>query len=400
MKKSLKKFSWVVLALFVFSGCDFSDDEDPKPQDGDYFVSATSLGVVPKVALQAYAVTAGYGNFVSFIDYDIEFFRFIYNTTYKGSRIQASGLLCVPQNTPGAPALVSAQHGTIFRDNDAPSSFPQSFTGFELFAAVGYVTVIPDFIGYGTSKDLVHPYYDEEHSAAAVVDMLRAAEFYLDREQIATNDNLFLVGYSEGGYVTLAAQKEIESNPDLDLDLTAVAAGAGGYDLNTMLSTIATVQNYAAPSFLAQILNGYNVTYGWNRPFSDFFQQPYADRLPGLLDGTKSREDIDAQLTTSTTALFNPTFYANLSNPSGETTLKQALANNSLLDWKPTTPTRLYHGTDDEAVFYQTTVTTYNQFVAAGATNVTFTPIQGGTHRTSIEPMMLDVLQWFESLNQ
>jgi pimeloyl-ACP methyl ester carboxylesterase len=399
MKKNLLKLRWVVLALFVFTGCDFSDDEEPQPTGSEYFVSATSVANVPKAALQVYATAAGFARFVSYIDYDIEVYRFVYNTTYKGNSVQASGLLCIPQNMTSPPALVSAQHGTIFHDDDAPSNFPLGFSGFEILGAVGYVTVIPDYIGYGTSKDIVHPYYDEEHSATAVVDMLKAAKYYLEREQIETNDNLFLIGYSEGGYVTLAAQKEIEADPSHGLDITAVAAGAGGYDLGGMLSTIATVPTYAEPSFLPLILNSYNVTYGWNRPWTDFFQQPYAGRIPGLLDGTKDREEINSQLTTSPAALFNPTFYANLSNPAGETVLRQAITNNSLLDWEPTSPTRLYHGTEDEAVFYQTSVTTYDIFRAAGATNVTLTPIQGGTHRTSIEPMMLDVLPWFESLN-
>ncbi|RNI21766.1 alpha/beta hydrolase family protein [Rufibacter latericius] len=398
MKKNLLKWEWVAVALFIFSSCDSSDD-DPQPDENQYFVSATSIAQVPRTALQTLAVAAGFTEFVPVIDYDIEVFRFVYNTTYKGSQIQASGLLCIPANTPSAPALVSAQHGTMFDDDDAPSNFPNSFTGFELIASVGYITVIPDFIGYGVSKDIVHPYYDEEHSAAAVVDMLKAAKFYLNQEAIDTNDNLFLLGYSEGGYVTLAAQKEIESDPSHDLDLTAVAAGAGGYDLTGMLTGIASTTTYAEPSFLPLILNSYNVTYGWNRPYTDFFQQPYADRMPGLLDGTKDREEINAQLTTTVTDLFTPTFYANLSNPTGETTLKQALTNNSLLDWKPTSPTRLYHGTEDEAVFFQTSVTTYNQFRAVGATNVEFFPIEGGMHRTSIEPMMLEVLPWFESLN-
>ncbi len=394
------KLRWVMLALFVFSSCDFSDDEDPKPDEDEYFVSAKSLGTIPNEALQVYATAAGFTNFVSYLDYDVEFFEFVYNTTYKGNRVQASGLLCIPKGISGATAIVSAQHGTIFTEADAPSNFPAGFSGFELFGSVGYVTVIPDFIGYGVSKDIVHPYYDEEHSAAAVIDMLKAAKFYLGQQQIATNDNLFLVGYSEGGYVTLAAQKEIEAEDDHDLELTAVAAGAGGYDLQGMMNTIATVPTYAEPSFLPLILHGYNVTYGWNRPYTDFFQQPYAGKIPGLLDGTRDREEINSELTTSTAELFNPTFYANLSNPSGEPVLKQALTQNSLLDWVPQTPTRLYHGTEDEAVFYQTTVTTYNQFVSQGATKVTLHPIEGGMHRTSIEPMMLEVLPWFESLNQ
>jgi alpha-beta hydrolase superfamily lysophospholipase len=301
---------------------------------------------------------------------------------------------------PTAPALLSAQHGTMFRQADSPSNFPSTFSGFELFASAGFVTVIPDYIGLGVSSGVVQPFYDKATSAGAVVDMLKAAQYYLQQQAIATNKNLFLIGYSEGGYVTMAAQQEIETNPGHQLTLTAAAEGAGGYDLTGMLTGIASTPTYATPAFLALLLNGYNTTYGWNRPLADFFQAPYAARIPQLLDGTQTREQIDAQLTTSPAALFTPTFYAALGSASGEPVLKQQLVANSFTDWVPRSPTRLYHGTADESVFYQTSEATFKRFQAAGATNVTFTPIPGGTHQTSIAPMIADALPWLQSLNK
>lgn len=319
---------------------------------------------------------------------------------YKGEAIEASGLLAVPQNTPTVPALVSAQHGTMFKAADAPSNFPATFSGFELIGAAGYITVIPDFIGYGVSSDIFHPYYDEEHSARAVVDMLKAAKYFLQQEKIISNGNLFLVGYSEGGYVTLAAQKEIESNPAHDLSLTAVAAGAGGYDLAGMMNEISTTSTYADPAFLAFILQAYNITYDWERPLTDFFAEPYASNIPNLFDGTRIREEINSELTNAPASLFTPDFYAALQSTTAEPELRAAIAANSLLDWVPKSPTRLYHGTEDEAVFFQTSVTTFETFQAEGATNVELIPIPGGMHRTSITPMMFDVLQWFKTLNE
>ncbi|RDC65176.1 alpha/beta hydrolase family protein [Adhaeribacter pallidiroseus] len=404
MKKYTKIVSWwLLLQVLLLAGCQSDDSGNnvtPEPDGSELFVSAEVKTTVPKTVLQGLALTAGYGQFVSLIKYDVAFYKFTYKTTYKNNPINVSGLLAIPQNTPGPPALLSAQHGTMFADADAPSNFPASFTGFELFAATGYVTIIPDFIGYGVSKEIFHPYYDQKLSALSVVDMLKATKYYLKSQNIAINNNLFLVGYSEGGYVTMAAQKEIETNPDHKLTLTAVAAGAGGYDLTGMLSGIAATSSYANPAFLAFIIQAYNTTYDWKRPLTDFFQEPYASKIPTLLDGSKNIDAINQELTTSPTALFNPTFYTNLTNPAGETALKKALTDNSFLDWVPKSPTRLYHGTADESVFYQTSETTFNRFKAAGATNVEFIPIPGGMHRTSIAPMMADALPWIESLNK
>lgn len=391
---------YLLLTVCMLWSCDFGSDDDPQPDENEYFVSATSIGTFPKEALQGFALAKEeFRDFVSFVEYDVAFYRIVYKTTYKGNEIEASGLLAVPQNTGALPGIVSAQHGTMFKQSDAPSKFPASFSGFELFGAAGYIAVIPDLIGYGTSSDIFHPYYDEEHSAQAVVDMLKAVKYYLQQENIKSNGNLFLVGYSEGGYVTLAAQKEIENNPKHELELTAVAAGAGGYDLEGMLNIVVDAPTYADPAFLPFIVQSYNITYDWDRPLTDFFQEPYASIIPELFDGTKDREEINSELPNAPDSLFTPAFFAALQNPSGETEVKQALATNSLLDWVPQTPTRLYHGTDDEAVFYETSETTFNKFIAEGATSVEFITIPEGMHRTSITPMMFDVLPWFESFN-
>ena len=176
--------------------------------------------------------------------------------------------------------------------------------------------------------------------------------------------------------------------------------GAGGYDLTGMMNQIATVQTYVSPSFLAFIIQAYNTTYGWNRPLTDFFQQPYAGKIPTLLDGNRTTDQISAELTTRPVALFNPTFYANLKSQNGEPALKQKLAENGFGAWAPKSPTRLYHGTNNESVFYQTSEATFNRFKAAGATNVEFFPIPGGMHRTSIGPMMVNALPWLQSLDK
>ncbi|WP_207425143.1 S9 family peptidase [Pedobacter sp. SYSU D00535] len=394
----LKSLSFLLLIITVTSAC--RKDRPDLQEETPVLISATPAGSYTRTQLQTFATVAGFGNFSAAIQYDVDFFRIAYRTTYKGSEVQASGLLAIPKGTPKAPSLLSAQHGTMFLDADAPSNFPLTFSGFELFATAGFITAIPDYLGYGVSKDIVHPYYDAEHSASTVIDMLKAVKDYLEKENIQYSSRLFLAGYSEGGYVTMAAQQEIETNSSHNLTLSGVAAGAGGYDVTGMLSSIASRANYSEPSFLALLLQSYNTTYNWNHPLTQFFQEPYASRIPDLLNGARSREQINSQLSTATAQLFNPTFYAALSNSAGETVLKQAIAANSFPNWVPKTPTRLYHGTADEAVFFQTSQSTFNRFSAAGATNVQLISIPGGTHQSSIQPMMLDALIWIRSLDQ
>lgn len=399
MKKNLRFLSLLLLTAFVWTSCRKIDWHPGSQAGSELFISATPTATFSRTDLSNLASKLGYGAFSKYLVYDVDFYKLVYKTTYKGSMIEASGTIGIPKNTLLPPSMISAQHGTMFSYADAPSNFPNTFTGFELLASAGYVTVIPDYIGLGVSQNVTQPYYDKGYSASSVVNMIEAAKYYLQQQKKLISNRLFLIGYSEGGYTTMAAQEEIETTPSLHLTVTAAAEGAGGYDLTSFLSAIADTTTYSAPSFLGLILKSYNDTYDWNRPYTDFFQQPYAGEMAGLLDGSKNRQQIDAQLTTSPANLFNPVFYANLKNPAQETTLKTKIGENSFLTWVPKSPTWLFHGTADEAVPFETSVLTYNRFIAGGATNVQFTPIPGGTHETSVAGMMQYVLPWIASLD-
>ena len=53
--------------------------------------------------------------------------------------------------------------------------------------------------------------------------MIKAGKKYLDDNHIHyDHDKLFLTGNSEGGYVTVAVQKDLEQNPVVGLKVTAI----------------------------------------------------------------------------------------------------------------------------------------------------------------------------------
>ncbi|WP_266203927.1 alpha/beta fold hydrolase [Pontibacter kalidii] len=369
--------------------------EPPVAGEDLYYVSSELLLSVPKEMLQQLATSQGYGTYGPEIAYGISVYKLVYNTTYLGRQIQASGLVCLPQNMSTPAPVISAQHGTNFAHRDAPSNF-EGLSGFELFAAAGYVMLIPDYIGFGASKDILHPYYDQKHSALAVVDMVKAAKTLYKEKEVPVSDKLFLVGYSEGGYVTLAAQKEIETNPVHGLKVTASAAGAGGYDLVEMLSLVRSGKAYSYPAYLAYVLQAYNNTNEWKRPMSDFFQEPYASKMSELFDGSKSGSAINRELAKDPKALFNPAFFAALQDDQQELPLKKALQANSFYDWVPQSPTRLYHGTADDVVPFSNSKRTYDRFVAGGARQLEFIPIQGKGHGNAFEPMLQSLLPWLQ----
>ncbi len=404
MKKNFKRFAYLLLFVAVSASCK-KDKNNPEPTPGTgetNYVSAAPLKTFTNGDIKQLAAAGGFGDVAPLYKYDVEYVKIVYKTKYKGEVINASGLLGIPKNTPTAPSIISAQHGTLFVDIAAPTNINNSaeaFSGLELLASAGFITAVPDYIGYGDTKDKPHPYYDQEYAASAVVDMLTATKAYLAAQKINTSNRVFLTGYSEGGYITMAAQKEIEGNSAHGLSLTAVSAGAGAYDLTEMLRGVATAPTYEEPGFLATLLISYNTTYEWNRPLTDFYQDKYATKLPTLLDGSKNRREINNALTQSTSELFNPTFYKNLSTAGQESKLKDALEKNSFNNFVPKTQLRLYHGTKDMAVFPSTTKTTYDRFVKAGA-KVQYIPVEGKTHQGSFQPMLMETLKWFIELDK
>jgi pimeloyl-ACP methyl ester carboxylesterase len=398
----IQKSVFSLLLVIAFIGCKKKDrtDEPVNPISNSQIISVTATGSLTKEEMQARANSIGFGTRLNtLINYSTDFFKIVYKTTYQGKTIEASGLIGLPKNGPANPSIISGQHETRIAHSSAPSLFPNSSSGYEILAAMGYVVVIPDYIGFGSSKSVFHPYYIREATAASVVDMIIASKEYLSKQKFATSNRLFMVGYSEGGYATLAAQREIETNTALGLTVTASAAGAGAFDLTTMLTEVSKSEQSYAASYITYLLQAYNTHYGWKRNLNTFFNDPYATTIPGLYNGEIDGPAISTKLTLSLKDLLNPTFRTDLATNGREATLKAALLANSFFDWYPKGMTRLYHGTEDEIVPYKSTQTTFDYFKSAGAPNVLFKAVSG-THVTASGNMMLDVLPWFISLDK
>jgi pimeloyl-ACP methyl ester carboxylesterase len=330
----------LILITSLLSNCN-SDTETGGPVAESsirkYLVTATPGEEMSHTLLQLMASGFGQSQVAERLKYDVKTYRLTYTTLYKGEFVNASGLMMVPVGIQEPAPMVSLQHGTTFEKDEAPSE-RGGFHGMEFFASAGYITLMPDFLGYGESAHLFHPYYDREHSALTVIDLIKAAKEFMISQNLTVGNKLFLAGYSEGGYVTLAAAQEMERNPIEGLTLSGVAAGAGGYDLPEMLSSITQGTYYAYPSYLAFVLMSYNKTLGWNKPLSYFFKAKYADALAKYLNGDYSGSYINARLTTHVPSLFDDGFLKGLRTPDAERDLKDALAENSVAGWRTDVP--------------------------------------------------------------
>jgi alpha-beta hydrolase superfamily lysophospholipase len=397
---SSSKYISSILVAGAFIGCtDDVSSGSPREEAPAYLISADSVNSITLENLKSFASYSGQQAITDLVRHGVTTYKITYQTTYKGNPIEASGLLYVPQGLTTAAPLVSLQHGTTFLKDNAPST-GGDFTGMEYFASAGYIAIMPDYLGYGASSEVFHPYYDEKHSASTVVDMIKSAKEFLKSKNLPAGDDLFLAGYSEGGYVTLATAQELETNPAHGLRVKAVAAGAGGYDLTEMLRTVTTKTYYAYPAYLAFVLMSYNEKYGWNKPLTYFFQEKYAKALATHMNGKYDGWQINSRLTTDVSQLLNPEFLKELRSPNGAKELKKALNENTVGGWKTDLPIRLYHGTRDEIIPYENSEVTLKNFVAAGSKDVSLTLIPNGTHGSAFLPMLQKFVPWFEELRK
>ncbi len=386
--------AWLLIAFttLFFTSCKNTDD--PTTPQNKYLTESTVVAQLSKeqVVQQSAALSP---LVASFVRNGVKVYRLTYKTkNTDGSDIMASGALILPVTTqPAAP--VSVQHGTITSDDEAPSNFQAGTEGSTigaLFGAMGYIIAYPDYIGYGASKDLPHPYEHRASLASASLDMLRAAkEFLKNQNEVKWDDRLYLAGYSEGGFATLSLQKKIEEETTSEFNLRASSCGAGAYDKTSFMKYLINNATHGISGFNRSYLwvtLTYDRIYGLNRPKSVYFKEPYAAQIEKL--------GKDNPINVSFNTIFTTSFIKGV-NDGTDTGFLNAVADNNVYDWKPRTPTQLYHGTADRLVFYFNSKNAYDAMIKRGATNVTLIPIEGGDHDTSLQSYLLGTLTFFTS---
>lgn len=314
-------------------------------------------------------LNAQLGPFAPDAVYNVSVYKIIYQTEDPfGQPAIASGSIAFPEDASRAFPIVSYQHGTQVLRDDVSSNY-----GFDTInmwlGATGYIVAYPDFLGFGES-DMLHPYIIAEPTAESVIHFIMACKTFCDvHNEIQYNSQLYLTGYSEGGFATMAVQKKLEAEFADELPVTVSTPMAGPYDLSgTMFEYLLSGIPYSQPYYAAYILLAY-IEYYELGELSDFFTEYYTGLLPSLFDGYHPSWQINQYLPSVPFDILLPEVLYELENDP-EHPLRIALSENDLYDWTPVTPTYLIHGLGDELVPYENSQIAYDTFVSNGANDV------------------------------
>jgi len=379
MQQIIKGILVVTPLFFIGCGDSLSEPKNPEVKGGELFVDFPGAAIKPKL-LKAGLIDANQ------TVYGYKAYKVPYTTRdEEGNEVKASGLFVIPtglaESETSGLSMVSDDHGTIFANKEAPSVIAD-LTGAPNGSSViltslgGFATLQPDYIGFGDSKEHYHPFVLKDSLANATVDFIKQVKIFSKENNITLNNQLFITGYSEGGYAAMATLKKIEEEQISSLPVTMAAPMAGPYALKMMADGVLSQEKLSVPSFMANV--GYAYAKANNEELNSVINEPYASALPTLLAGDLTRAEIDSQLTNTTTGesgLFNPSFVADYF-ATEDNWFKVATTNNSLQNWAPTTPVRLVHCKGDDVIPYRISQLTAFTMTAMGANNVALVPVE------------------------
>ena len=215
-----------------------------------------------------------------------------------GEATDASGALMVPTGSnakcTGARPIVVYAHGTNITKSynlanfadDTNAAFSEAVLLAAMYAAQGYIVVAPNYAGYDSSSLSYHPYLNADQQSKEMIDILAAAKKALPTliSPTTASAKLFLTGYSQGGFVAMAAHRAMQA---AGIPVTASAPMSGPYALAAQSdATFYGNVNAGGTIFSPMIFTSFQKAYGnlYTAP-SDIYEAAYATGIETLLPG-------------------------------------------------------------------------------------------------------------------
>ena len=195
-----------------------------------------------------------------------------WSQTPQGDSLLVSGRVYLPKYRI-LNGIIVANHYTMTADEEVPSN---RISMEMVYLLKGYAVIMPDYVGYGLSRDELHPYLHWRSAAQTAVDLLNCMPELLDYYGYSYPKDVVVTGYSQGGAVALGVARMIEENHHQENDWTVrkLYAGAGPYDpAGTYLFSMER-NEMGIPAAIPLIVMGLNDAYELGFTLDEFFLDP------------------------------------------------------------------------------------------------------------------------------
>ena len=307
------------------------------------------------------------------------------------------------------------EHFTIASDAECPSvGYP-----FEAFINGNSLVLMPDYIGYGATADMVHPYMNHELCAVNSIDALEAGYKLFEELSMAEMTpgwTTSVAGASQGGGNALAVHKYMDTHSDVSQywNFTHSCCAAGPYSPSLTVDIYLEEGTTANPVLFTLTLKSMYDSYpdilgkfDESRFYSERFLE-HKEVLDAALDSRKY-----------TTSEMNDLYFSFLMPEGEETTggllriedilsaeimdkdseickaLYECLEKSDLIKgWIPVKPMKLYFSYSDSVVPAENTLAVFDAF---GESKVTLEPSLLMDHTLNCVYWMLDVMSHSEN---
>lgn len=309
-----------------------------------------------------------------------------WSTDPQGDSLLVSGRVYLPKQR-HLNGIMIACHYTITSNMEAPSNM---LSMESLFAMKGYAVIMPDYVGYGLSRDKLHPYLHWRSAAQTAVDLLNCMPELLEYYGYSYPIDVVVTGYSQGGAVALGVTRMLEELDSMWI-VRKLYAGAGPYDpAGTYLYSMKR-NEMGIPAAIPLIVMGLSDAYDLEFELEDFFLEPL---LSNYEEWVLSKEytvgDINYLMGSTVMTELMTEEALDMDSPLADM-LYEVLLWNSNVGYDLRSPAYFLHSIDDEVVPILNTINLQEQM--PDESGKTYNYDHYGSHMEASVPFMQYVYQ-------
>lgn len=143
-----------------------------------------------------------------------------------------------------------------------------------LLAWKNSAVVLPDYYGFGSTRDKCQAYLNPDMAGRGALDALLAGKKLMKDLGVALPEDTYNIGYSQGGFNAVATLRYLALHPEYKVDFTRTFAGGGPYNvMDTFVSYLGGGFGDVFPLVLVTIIS-FNELEHLGIPYADLFKEP------------------------------------------------------------------------------------------------------------------------------